>query len=74
LAPRNAGAAIDSLLLLRVDALSDAPAFASALADAVDALRKRRPNDASAALSRARRTLAGAPAARDSLSRWGWIP
>jgi hypothetical protein len=74
LVSRNAAAAVDSLLLLRVDALSGAPAFAAALGDAVDALRHHRANDASAALARARRALAGAPAARDSLSRWSVVP
>ncbi|MEO7084759.1 MAG: hypothetical protein ABI442_05385, partial [Gemmatimonadaceae bacterium] len=74
LAAHNPAAAVDSLLLLRVDALNDAPAFAAALNDAVNALRRNRANDATAALSRARRSLAGAPAARDTLSRWGFVP
>jgi hypothetical protein len=74
LASRNAAGAVDSLMLLRVDALRDAPTFAAALGDAVDALRRRRAMDATVALARARRALAGAPVARDSLSRWGVVP
>jgi len=74
LLPRDAGAAADTLALLRVDALADAPALAQALGDAADALRGGR--DATAALVRARR-LAAAPAyaggARvDTLGGWAW--
>jgi hypothetical protein len=50
-------AAADSLLLLRIDALSTDPALARALGDAADALR--RGGDATAALVRARRVAAG---------------
>jgi len=71
LAPRNAKAAADSLLLLRVDVLTDAPAFAAALSDAANAIRSGKSADATAALTRARRALGGAPAARDSIGRWG---
>ena len=55
-------AAIDSLLALRVDALESAPAFAGALAPAIDALRAG--HDATDALVRARRIAAGAMVAR----------
>ncbi|HKG93115.1 MAG TPA: hypothetical protein VKA84_14520 [Gemmatimonadaceae bacterium] len=66
-------AAVDSLLLLRVDALGAAdaggsPALAAALGEAVDRLRAGR--DATGALARARRLIAGAPRAADSLPRW----
>ena len=69
LLPSSPTVAIDSLLLLRVDALGDAPPFAAALAAAVDALR--RGGDATAALARARRVVAGAPRVRPHASDWG---
>jgi hypothetical protein len=61
-------AAIDSLLVLRVDALESAPALAAALAPAIDALRAGR--DATDALVRARRVAAGTTVARIE-SAWG---
>ena len=61
-------AAVDSLLLLRAELLSAAPAVAAPLGDAIDALRAGR--DATAPLVAARRALAGAPAAHAGLSRW----
>ena len=70
----NSSAAADSLLLLRIDALADAPTFASALADAAAAVRRGDGAAATNALARARRVLVGSPVARDSLSRWGIIP
>ena len=74
LVQRDQRAAIDSLLLLRIDALSDEPVFASALSDAADAMRKGKAADASNALTRARRALAGTQVARDSLARWSIVP
>jgi hypothetical protein len=74
LAESNPGAAPASLLVLRIDALGGSPEFASALGDAATALRRGRGGDATAALVRARRALAGAPVARDSIARWGIIP
>ena len=65
----NPAAAIDSLSLLRVDALGESPAFASALGAAVDSLRGG--NDATAALARARRVVAGMPLVRAGASEWG---
>ncbi len=59
LASDSVSAAIDSLTLLRVDALSDQPAFASALSAAVNDLRSGR--DATASLRVARRALTGSP-------------
>jgi hypothetical protein len=56
----SASAAVDSLMLLRVDALVDQPALSAALATAIDDLRAGR--DATATLQSARRALAGAPA------------
>ncbi|MEP7066166.1 MAG: hypothetical protein ABI889_09055 [Gemmatimonadota bacterium] len=64
----NPAAAIDSLLALRVDALSSAPTLAGALAPAIDALRAGR--DATDALVRARRIAAGGTLARME-SAWG---
>ena len=62
-------AAIDSLLLLRVDALAEAPALAASLATAIDVLRAGR--DATAALASARRALGEAPLVTPGLSSWG---
>jgi len=61
-------AAIDSLLALRVDALTSAPPLAAALAPAIDALRTGR--DATDALVRARRVAAGVTV-EQSDSPWG---
>lgn len=63
----------DSLLLLRVDALSDAPDAASALGDAADALRRGQGPRATMALLRARRALAGPVVVRPSVAGWGGI-
>ncbi|MGH7623348.1 MAG: hypothetical protein ACREMU_13475, partial [Gemmatimonadaceae bacterium] len=73
-ARRHPAAAIDSLLVLRIDALAGAPDFAAALHDAATAMRGRRPDDAATALAHARRLLAGAPVVRDSIARWGIVP
>lgn len=53
----DASAARDSLAVLRVDALSDSPAFAAAVGAILDALRAG--GDATAAFVRARRVLGG---------------
>ncbi|HEX4684178.1 MAG TPA: DUF4175 family protein [Gemmatimonadaceae bacterium] len=74
LASRNTAAAIDSLLVLRVDALSSNPPFASSLGDAANAMRKSNSAGATEALATARRLVAGRPVLRDSLSRWGLVP
>ena len=74
LAAHNAPAAIDSLLILRIDALADAPTFAAAIGDATNAMRRGQSAAATEALARARRLLAGAPVARDSLARWSVVP
>jgi hypothetical protein len=74
LAEHAPSAAADSLLLLRIDVLSDNPALAAALSDASTALRRGRSDDANLALARARRTLSGAPVARDSIARWSVVP
>jgi hypothetical protein len=74
LAARDPRSAIDSLLVLRIDALGDEPAFAAALSDAANAMRRGKSDEASTALTRARRALAGSPIVRDSLARWGIVP
>ena len=63
----SAAAAIDSLTLLRVDALTEQPVVAAALSAAISDLRAGR--DATASLRSARRALTGAPQAGAS-SRW----
>jgi hypothetical protein len=74
LSARDPRSAADSLLVLRIDALADAPVFAAALGDAANALRRGKADDATLALARARRALAAAPAAQDSIARWGIVP
>jgi hypothetical protein len=74
LSSRTAAAAIDSLTVLRIDALTDNPGFAATLLPAIDAMRRGRGADATTALARARRFLAGPPIVRDSIARWGGIP
>ena len=60
--------AADTLALLRLDALGDDPAFATAIGTAIDALRGGR--DATDALVRARRMLAGESQTRSTLPAW----
>lgn len=64
-APANG---IRNLTLMRVDALSTSPAFASALSDAIDSLRRGK--DATNPLLRARRALSGNPVSRPGLPSW----
>ncbi len=66
---RDPAAAVDSLLLVRLEALEQAPALAAAVADAVDAIR--RGSDATDALVRARRATLGAAASRGGMPAWG---
>jgi hypothetical protein len=71
---RDPSAAADSLLVLRVGALGDAPALAAALDDAARAARR---GDAAAiplAWARVRRALGGVPRRSDSLPVWGGAP
>ena len=65
-------AAIDSLLLVRLDALSEAPVLAEALGQAVEQLRSGK--DATEALVRARRAAAGEPRRGSALPMWGSLP
>ncbi|MEP6778252.1 MAG: hypothetical protein ABJC26_00075 [Gemmatimonadaceae bacterium] len=64
---RDVAAATDSLALLRLESLTDAPRFAAALNDALEVAR--RGGDITNALIRARR-LVSAGARADSLSTW----
>jgi hypothetical protein len=72
---RDPAAGVDSLLLLRLDAIgepepsSGALAFARVLGEAIEALRAGR--DATVPLARARRVLAMEPAPSATLPRWG---
>jgi hypothetical protein len=68
---RDASAARDSLAVLRLESLVDAPRLAAALGDALEVVR--RGGNVTDALVRARRLLGnGAPA--DSLGRWRGMP
>jgi hypothetical protein len=66
---RDPAAAVDSLLLLRIDALDTDPPLARALGDALEALRTGR--DATLPLLRARRTIEGPAGGAAPLGRWG---
>ncbi|MEP6508183.1 MAG: hypothetical protein ABJC63_08145, partial [Gemmatimonadales bacterium] len=70
--PHSPPNAIRELTLLRVEALSTSPAFATALSAAVDAFRKGK--DATLPLLRARRALSGDPVSKPGLPSWsgGW--
>lgn len=60
--------AVDTLALLRLDALDDAPALATAIGAAIEALRAGR--DATDALVSARRLLSGRIEVRHTLPAW----
>ncbi|MFN2397414.1 MAG: hypothetical protein ABR543_02035 [Gemmatimonadaceae bacterium] len=62
-------AAIDSLLLLRIDAAGDTPALAAAIGKVIEILRSG--HSATSALAAARRTLAGEPASSSNIAQWG---
>jgi hypothetical protein len=62
-------AAIDSLMLLRIDVLDSSPAGAGALGEVVAALRAGR--DIAGAVARARAVLAGPPRTDDPTLPWG---
>ncbi|MES2176981.1 MAG: hypothetical protein V4550_03875 [Gemmatimonadota bacterium] len=71
---RDPDAAADSLLLMRVEALGDAPALATALDEAARALRKRDAAAIPLAWTRVRRALGGAPVQRAGVSAWLGMP
>lgn len=74
LSARNPDAAADSLLLMRVDALGDAPQLASALDDAARALRRRDTAAVPLAWERVRRALGGVPVTRAGIGQWLGAP
>lgn len=67
-------AAADSLLVLRVSALGDAPALAAVLDTAARVTRRGSSDEIALAWARVRRALGGAPVRRDSLSAWEGAP
>jgi hypothetical protein len=71
---RDPDAVADSLLLMRVDALADAPTLAAALDDAARALRKRDNASIQLAWTRVRRALGGQPVQRAGVSVWEGAP
>jgi hypothetical protein len=71
---RDPSAAADTLLVMRVEALEDAPSLAAALDEAARALRKGDAGAVSLAWFRVRRALGPAPERRASLGLWGGAP
>ena len=71
---RDPDAAADSLLVMRVDALVDAPRLAAALDAAARALRKRDIAEIPQAWTRVRRALGGAPEQRTGVTPWLGTP
>jgi hypothetical protein len=71
-ADRNAAA--DSLLVMRVGALGDAPVLAAVLDTAARVTRRGSVDDVSLAWARVRRALGGSPRRRDSLPAWEGAP
>ncbi len=67
-------AAADSLLVLRVTALGDAPSLAAVLDSAARVTRTGSPAAVALAWARVRRALGGAPLIRDSLPAWEGAP
>lgn len=70
----DADAAADTLLVMRVGALEDAPSLAAALDDAARTVRRGDAAAVALAWTRVRRALGGAPVARPSLPAWGGAP
>ena len=68
----HAQAAIDSLQLLRVDAIAHDPALAAALGPVIDSARTG--GNSAAAIARARRVAAGAPAVERNGVNWEGAP
>ncbi len=71
---RDPDAAADSLLLMRVDALGDAPVLAAALDDAARALRKRDTAAIPLAWLRVRRALGGPSERHEGVGAWSGTP
>ena len=64
-------AAIDSLMLLRIDVLASSPASAAALGELVTALRQGR--DVAPTLARAREVIAGPPRGNGAMGAWSGV-
>jgi hypothetical protein len=71
LATTAPAAAVDSLVLLRVESLEAAPALAAAIGDAIEAMRANR--DASGLLSRARRVAEGGVRGSKGIGAWSGV-
>ena len=71
LAGTSPAAAIDSIVLLRVESLDVAPRLAAALADALDSMRNGR--DATTLLARARRIADGTVRGMGQLGTWSGV-
>jgi hypothetical protein len=71
LAATSPPAAIDSIVLLRVESIDTAPQLATALADALEAMRNGR--DATALLTRARRIADGSLRGSGRLGAWSGV-
>ena len=67
-------AAADSLLVMRVGALGDAPTLAAVLDTAARVTRRGSADEVALAWARVRRALGGAPVRRDSLPAWSGAP
>jgi len=66
---QNRQAAIDSLMLLRIDVLDTAPGSAAALGEVIASLRQG--GNVAPSLARARNVLAGAPRSDTTMRSWG---
>jgi hypothetical protein len=64
-------AAVDSLMLLRVELLDSSPAGAAALGEVVSMLREGR--EIAPAIARARSVLAGPPRSHGAMRPWGGV-
>jgi hypothetical protein len=71
---RDPDAAADTLLVMRVGALEDAPTLAAALDDAARTVRRGNADAIALAWTRVRRALGGAPVARGSVPAWSGAP
>ena len=67
-------AAADTLLVMRVGALEDAPALAAALDGAARTVRRGDARAIALAWTRVRRALGGAPVVRGTIPPWSGAP
>ena len=71
---RDPDAAADTLLVMRVGALEDAPALAAALDDAARTVRRGDARAIALAWTRVRRALGSAPVVRGAIPAWSGTP